>query len=678
LDKRPAELEVGPAGSLRQSLIEMAPVRFRDVVSLVCLCVLTLLALDGRMACINSQMDARFEPLTDRAFPSRADHDAGLEEERHKFEAIVADLQTRVEALQRENQRLNLRQQADVDDTVKEIQSQMWERQQHRETQNNEYPMDKNERATKSDSNVLTQPDEVISKDNKNVEIEDADNLPVDEGLSLDENEEDDAGENNGLRLSLDLDEESNFALDEDDGANDGADDLDQAPEGVELSEESVKGMVVERPDEEAAEDLEPEPNEDEEDDDEEEPVLTKPSELGFVDLGNGKHHLLAQVSNKYRKTFRVMGTKFISLYRAWEHAGWKHRYDSTSPVALYVTKPITKVPGSTGKMISQISKSSCIGGTKGAQLRCKVALANKHGCEYSSIKVSPPQYNLREKADCERFFEVAKDEANADKLWIGKDGGSYHGKNIKIYRGLKSEIRKKYGRCTKDKKGSAGYIMMEYIANPQLIAGRKFDLRTYLLIASTQPFVVFYHRGFIRRSSKAYTDSSFSRASHITNHKVQDNTEGHFWSFDQLNEYLSTEAGFPSDFMSSKFPKYVKKVTNFVFQAARTRLKRRHGAFMLFGLDWMIDSDQNIHFLEANGNPTISDYPGTGLGPQIWNDMTELLTKLHREPETLGPDVTVASNFAYGGWEIVFNEAEELQRGDTYNSCNALGGEQD
>ncbi|GBG32757.1 Protein polyglycylase TTLL10 [Hondaea fermentalgiana] len=653
----------------------MGLVRFRDVVSLVCLCAVALLALDGRVACENGPLQ-RFEPSAlfaaveadDAAQERQAEHDREL----GRLHQAVADLQSRVEALQRENARLNKQPDLELDETVEQIKQVALQKQRaslrHEEPQESQPLAD-----SPSDLEAPEETDEV--------------------SLTPDGYEENPVGNNNNINNNKD----SDYHRDRDSApvsrANvDGVADLDVENVLEEVSEQTeddsssdeivgedagaLAGLVVDRSEEERGESeplVEAEDGEDE-DDEEDEPVLVRPSELGFSVLENGKFELLPQVSNKLHKTFRVVNTKFISLFHAWEHAGWRHRYDPTAPVALYVTKPISKVPGSTGKMISQISKSSCIGGTKGAQLRCKVALANKHGCEYSALKLSPPQYNLREKVDCERFFKVAMAPENAEKLWIGKDGGSYHGKNIKIYKGLKYDIKKRYGRCTKDKKGSAGYIMMDYIANPQLIEGRKFDLRTYLLIASTKPFIVFYHKGFIRRSSKAYSGSSFSRAGHITNHKVQDNTEGHFWSFAQLGDYLTQEAHFPANFMDDHFRHYVKRATNFVFQAARMRLKRRPGAFMLFGLDWMIDADQNIHFLEANGNPTISDYPGTNLGPTIWNEMTELITAVHREPSSLGPDLTVASEYAYGGWEMVFNEAEEFQRGDVYNACADFG----
>ena len=44
------------------------------------------------------------------------------------------------------------------------------------------------------------------------------------------------------------------------------------------------------------------------------------------------------------------------------------------------------------------------------------------------------------------------------------------------------------------------------YVSRPALMHARKFDLRSFLLIASTNPVVAFYADGFIRRSQAVYS----------------------------------------------------------------------------------------------------------------------------------------------------------------------------
>jgi len=391
-----------------------------------------------------------------------------------------------------------------------------------------------------------------------------------------------------------------------------------------------------------------------------------------LLSVQGGQVRLRPQV--KGPKAFKMVNSHFLALIDAWTQAGWTRMSDSafTSGVSLILTKPVTVVPGSRGKMISQISSSACIGGTKGAQLSCRSKFAAASAkCTFDSLRVSPSQFDMWRAADCERFFEVALRPENKELQWIGKLGASYHGRHITIYKGVTSTIKTTYGKCKLNRESGGGYIMQKYVANPALIGGRKFDLRTFMLIASTEPYLVFYHKGFIRRSATAYSsDALGDKLAHITNAEAQD-SDDHFAGFDFLQKALSEELNFPPDYMSRTFKSRTKHVTNFVFQAARAKLKRRTGAFMLFGLDWMVDRSGGVHLLEANGYPVMRHYPNTDdLTPQIWRDMATLLTLIHMDPDLIESDVTAAAGFKHGGWEIVFSEPEEKLSGRTYDPC--------
>jgi len=52
--------------------------------------------------------------------------------------------------------------------------------------------------------------------------------------------------------------------------------------------------------------------------------------------------------------------------------------------------------------------------------------------------------------------------------------------------------------------------IAQAYINNPLLLdRNNKFDFRVYMLIASTNPFIVYYHDGFIKLSVNPYEKTS-------------------------------------------------------------------------------------------------------------------------------------------------------------------------
>lgn len=60
--------------------------------------------------------------------------------------------------------------------------------------------------------------------------------------------------------------------------------------------------------------------------------------------------------------------------------------------------------------------------------------------------------------------------------------------------------------------------MYFRYIINPLLLDGCKFDIRCYVLIACTMPYLVFYHPGYIRRSAKPYSNQDQNLITHLTN----------------------------------------------------------------------------------------------------------------------------------------------------------------
>jgi len=62
---------------------------------------------------------------------------------------------------------------------------------------------------------------------------------------------------------------------------------------------------------------------------------------------------------------------------------------------------------------------------------------------------------------------------------------------------------------------------------NPLLINGRKMDFRCYMILASTDPLIVFYQDGLIRLAHDEFDEHSTDVSAHLTNLSVSKKEHG-------------------------------------------------------------------------------------------------------------------------------------------------------
>lgn len=178
------------------------------------------------------------------------------------------------------------------------------------------------------------------------------------------------------------------------------------------------------------------------------------------------------------------------------------------------------------------------------------------------------------------------------------------------------------------------GWIVQEYMERPLLLAGRKFDIRCYVLVTLDLKKGgmkgYFYHDAYIRTSGKKFTLKNLSdRETHLTNDAVQQGTksygkfeEGNKMSLQEWQEAINRDyPGSPTDVVFGRIWPEVKRLTHISLAAAESHLKntRAPRSFELFGYDYMVDQDFVPYLIEVNTNPCL-EFSAPMLEPLLTN----------------------------------------------------------
>jgi hypothetical protein len=164
------------------------------------------------------------------------------------------------------------------------------------------------------------------------------------------------------------------------------------------------------------------------------------------------------------------------------------------------------------------------------------------------------------------------------------------------------------------------GWIVQQYMQDPLLVSGRKFDIRCYCLLTlvDNELCAYFFKDMYVRTSSKKYSLSKLSdREAHLTNDAVQKNSKmygkfenGNKLSMEDLQACISRDypgAGSTGVVAASIIPE-IKRLTYLsVLSGSQTLNQSKiRKSFEVLGYDYMIDAKLRPYLIEVNSNPCL------------------------------------------------------------------------
>ncbi|XP_072100857.1 protein polyglycylase TTLL10-like [Mobula birostris] len=362
---------------------------------------------------------------------------------------------------------------------------------------------------------------------------------------------------------------------------------------------------------------------------------FTDPKAIDGVSSKTARHRRLLGLRD-HGPFFYVGGSNGADLVANYcEIKGWKRIYDNNRGDYLFkwsehkmATNYQNFQPGR--QILSQIPNNRILTTKVGLCTSLKeyerIAMRYSKGVNsHKTIKLGeffPESYCMDVKSERQAFFDAYK----AGQIWICKPGNLQEGRGIFLLRSRNDvKVLREKLQSVEDNpllkptqyNSIVHRVVQRYISRPLLLDGRKFDVRSFFLIACTSPYMAFFHHGYAKSTCNVYSPASDDLTTHLTNQFIQrknprykDMKEDTIWSMERLNDYINERymesKHLPKDWVFIDFTRRMQEIMKTCLNCAKTKLDSKLGFFDLMGCDFIIDQNFKVWLLEINANPSL------------------------------------------------------------------------
>jgi len=257
---------------------------------------------------------------------------------------------------------------------------------------------------------------------------------------------------------------------------------------------------------------------------------------------------------------------------------------------------------------------------------------AHRPGC-FNLQKFAPKTWFLGNQEECLDFFSKLNGSTK------GEEAISYYRKvtnpqaeGTKVFPVTfedEAKLKKTFKDGEKCGKVMTDNIIQQAVARPLLFEGSKFDIRAFMLVASTNPLMAYYRDGYLTRSlykySMTYKDPGVNLAHTEMAKKVLEFAEKSkkysvedlrkikkrsYAGYKQLQDYLRKE-GVTVDayWLDNYLRPQIQKAMIHLLRMSQERFLKKSSIYELYAVDFMLDQDLNLWFIDANSMPVLQGW---------------------------------------------------------------------
>lgn len=226
-----------------------------------------------------------------------------------------------------------------------------------------------------------------------------------------------------------------------------------------------------------------------------------------------------------------------------------------------------------------------------------------------------PLTYNLDDKNENKLFMDQLSQNDVLKKKWIVKPVDASGGKGIRVIDSMESFEKEYMMESENDISLARSLIAQTYISDPLLLGGYKFDIRSYMFIASINPPIVFFHDGYLRVNIEKYDNSDLGNLwSHISNIGLQKNHPDYeakkasskwslkTWTNFMLKEKMIQDPNFYVEKIRPQFLNIIKH--SYLSVQEKLGILDEKSGFALLGVDFLLDASYKAWLLEYTKTP--------------------------------------------------------------------------